>query len=232
MRIKLNFNTKGLELPINNQHIVNSFIHRCIGKDNEYHDSKNDYSISSLQNGKLIKGSDKIIFNKDAYITISSLNMKLINDILFGAYNTELIGAVKVTGVDFIDEHLLNGWNHFATLSPFIIKKYSDKKKYTFITLDGEDFDIQVKDYLIQKLLKIKPDLNLDGFDVRIPKHPSHKIKKILIKNVINLANQCQISINCSKEVATLLYNIGLGQSTGSGFGTIYKTENHKLYRN
>ena len=48
---------------------------------------------------------------------------------------------------------------------------------------------------------------------------------------MINIANQCQVSINCKKELAELIYNIGLGQSTGSGFGTVYKTENHKMYR-
>ena len=52
-----------------------------------------------------------------------------------------------------------------------------------------------------------------------------------MVKNVINKANQCQISIYTNKKIAELLYNIGIGQSTGSGFGVIYKTENHKLYR-
>ena len=52
-----------------------------------------------------------------------------------------------------------------------------------------------------------------------------------MVKNVINHANQCHISIHTNKKVAELLYNIGLGQSTGSGFGTIYKTENHKTYK-
>jgi hypothetical protein len=46
----------------NHQHIVNSFIHRVLGKNNEYHDAKNEYSISSLQGGKLIGGTKNISF--------------------------------------------------------------------------------------------------------------------------------------------------------------------------
>ena len=29
---------------------------------------------------------------------------------------------------DYGDEQFYNGWNHFVTLSPFLIKKYSSKK--------------------------------------------------------------------------------------------------------
>ena len=133
--------------------------------------------------------------------------------------------------MEFIDETFYNGWNHFATLSPFIIKEYDNKKTYQFLTMDRGDFKVKVKEYLINKLTKINPKLDLKDFDVEVKDHPKHKIKKIMVKNVINVANQCQISIQCNKKVAELIYNIGVGQSTGSGFGTIYKTENHHLYK-
>lgn len=236
MRIKLKFDLKGKTLPIHHQHLINSFIHKCIGPNNEYHDAKNDYSISSMQNGKIVIGDTKVDthlrFDNDGYITISSLDNKLINDILFGAYNTKFNGHINVNGIEMMDEVFYNGWNHFSTLSPFIIKEYSDKKTYKFLTLNDVDFETKVKSYLINKISKINPLLNLEDFDVKIKQHPSHKVKKIFVKHIPNLANQCQISIHCKKDVAILLYNIGIGQSTGSGFGTIYKTENHKLYRN
>jgi CRISPR/Cas system endoribonuclease Cas6 (RAMP superfamily) len=60
MRIKI-LSATTEELPINHQHIVNSFIHRVLGKNNEYHDAKNEYSISSLQ-GKLIGGTKILVF--------------------------------------------------------------------------------------------------------------------------------------------------------------------------
>ena len=70
-----------------------------------------------------------------------------------------------------------------------------------------------------------------DSAKVSIPRHVHHKVKKVLVKNVINKANYCHVSIYTNKEVAKILYHIGLGQSTGSGFGTIYKTENHSIYQ-
>jgi CRISPR-associated endoribonuclease Cas6 len=231
MRLKILLSPTKNELPINNQHLVNSFIHRALGKNNDYHDTKNDYSISSLQGGKWVKNTNRISFDNGGYITISSLDEKFINNILINLYSTIFYEDIKIIGIEFVDEVFSNGWNHFSTLSPFLIKTYIDKKKYSFLTLNDVDFKDKVKTYLINKISKINPKLNLDGFDVEIIDHKSHKVKKVLVKNVINLANQCQISIFCSIEVAKLLYNIGIGQSTGSGFGTIYKTENHDKYR-
>lgn len=231
MRIKVLLTKTEKELPIQNQSIVNSFIHRVLGKDNPYHDSKNNYSISSLMGGKWIKGTDKISFNKGGFIIISSLDKKFLDDIMLNLYTTPFYSDITVCGIEFIEEKLYNGWNHFATLSPFLIKEYKSKKEYSFLTLNDENFEIKVKNYLLNKLIKIDPTLDLTNFDVKIGKRNKNKIKKIWVKNVVNKANQCQVSVLCNKKVANILYNIGLGQSTGSGFGTIYKTENHDLYR-
>lgn len=231
MRIKILLSGTKEELPMNHQHIVNSFIHRVLGKNNGYHDTKNDYSISSLQGGKWISGTKNISFLNGGYITISSLNSEFINNILLKLYMTSFYLDIKVIGIEFIDEQFYNGWNHFVTLSPFIIKKYKTKKDYGFHTLEDEDFESVVKNHLISKIRKINPKLDLSDFEVMIPKHENHKLNKVIVKNVLNMANSLHISIYTNKKVAELIYNIGLGQSTGCGFGTIYKTENKTMYR-
>lgn len=231
MRIKINF-TVNNKLPINNQHIMNSYIHKCLGINNKYHDTKNDYCISSICGGKLNITTKELSFDKNAYITVSSINNDFISDLLMGIMiNSEVIPGMNFLNAEPINEIFISGWNHFATLSPFIIKEYIDTHKYKFITLDDDNFKDKVKNHLINKLSKINDTLDLSGFDINITKNDKHKVKKILVKNVINKANQCQISIKCSKNIAELIYNIGIGQSTGSGFGTIYKTENHIKYR-
>lgn len=229
MRIKVNFNLENKILPINNQHLVNSYIHKVLGKNNVYHDSVNDYSISSIQGGKL--SDNQLHFNGDGYITISSNNMKFINDMMLNLYTNKLNGDISVKSIEFIEEKFYDGWNHFASLSPFIIKEYSDKKTYKFLTLHDDTFENKVKIYLKNKLSKIDSTLDLTNFDIKIPENNKHKIKKIMVKNVTNFANQCQLSIYCNSKVANILYNIGIGQSTGCGFGTIYKTENHNIYK-
>jgi CRISPR-associated endoribonuclease Cas6 len=231
MRIKVLLSGTKQELPINNQDIVNSFIHRTLGKDNKYHNQKNNYSVSPMQGGKWVEGTSNISFTNGGYIIISSLDNEFINNILLCVYKNKFYEDIKVLGLEFIDEKFYNGWNHFATLSPFIIKEYKDKNTYSFITMNDADFELKVKNHLLLKLSKINPNLDFSEFEVKIERKQKDKVKKVLVKNVINIANQCQVSINCKKELAELIYNIGLGQSTGSGFGTVYKTENHSMYR-
>jgi CRISPR-associated endoribonuclease Cas6 len=232
MRLKINFTANTTPVPVHTQQMMNSYVHKCLGRNNSYHDAKNNYAISTLQGGKLNKEEQTLEFENGSYFVISSLDNEFLNKLLIGIMNNQdLFCGMTFNGVDYLDEVFYDGWNHFATLSPFIIKHYFDKKNYSFVTLNDADFQIKVKEYLIKKISKVSPELNLDGFDVHIPNHESHKVKKIMVKNVVNKANQCQISIHCSKEVAKLIYNIGLGQSTGSGFGTLYKTESRKSYK-
>ena len=232
MRLKINFTANTEDVPFSNQHVVNSYIHTCLGRNNPYHDTISNYCISHLYGGKM-KDKDSISFQNGGMIVVTSKDETFLNALIKGIVaNIDLGWGMKFKNIDFISEEFRDGWNHFFTLSPFIIKEYEDKHKYTFITLDAKDFDNKVTEYLKRKLLKIDESLKLDDFKVQTSKTGKERIKKIMVKNVINKANQCNISIFCSTKVAELLYTIGIGQSTGSGFGTIYKTENHNKYRN
>jgi len=231
MRIKVNLSKSLNFVPKNNQQLLNSYVHKCLGRNNIYHDSKSDYSISTLKGFVTSSNKDNVNYGYGAYFIVSSLNMDFISKLVLGLLSNKEFGfGMKFDGIDHIDEQLYDGWNHFNTLSPFIIKQYEDKKDYSFLQLGDKGFKNKVKSYLKNKLSKVDYTLDLSDFDVQIPEHPSHRVCRVQVKNVANFANKCQISIHTNKRVATLLYNIGLGQSTGSGFGTIYKTENHRLY--
>jgi CRISPR-associated endoribonuclease Cas6 len=231
MRIKINFTENKTPVNVDNQSTVNGYIHRCLGEGNKYHDTPSDYSISLLCGGKLNKETRKLSFKNGGYIIVSSIDSEFINKIILGVMNNpDFIHGMRFCGIEPIEEQLYNGWNHFFTLSPFLIKdRWNEGKR--FVTLEGDDFEVRVESYLKNKLNAIDSDLDLSDFKVEIPEHKGHKVKKVMIKNVINHANSCQISIFTNKKVASILYNIGIGQSTGCGFGTIYKTENHDIYK-
>lgn len=256
MRIKINFSANTSEVPNNNK-VVLEYVHRCLGRDNKYHDQRSEYSISQMYGGELCKNDTNLLnFPNGGYFTVSSQDKDFINKFLLGLINNpEISYGIKFKNIQHIQEDFMDGWNHFATLSPFIIKKILGKDVYSFMTLKGQykrngtkwfceepegyNFQDVVQAYLINKLSKIDPTLDLSSFMVKIDeldknkvKHNKHKVKVVYVKNVLNFANQCQVSIFCSKKIAEMLYNIGIGQSTGAGFGAIYKTENHHVYRN
>lgn len=232
MRLKINFSKNTSAVPINNQDILNTYIHKCLGKNNKWHNTTGIYSISSLQGGKLNSDKRSLDFANGSYIIVSACddNMDFLDTLIDGInQNVNFTHGMEFIDTDCIKEDLLNGWNHFATLSPFLIKERTEKHKYSFITLNDINFNEKVKQYLINRLNKENIKIPSD-FDVFIPQHNSHKVKSILVKNVINKANQCQISIKCSKEIADFIYHIGLGNSCGSGFGILYKTGNRCKY--
>jgi len=138
---------------------------------------------------------------------------------------------MEFKNVDFPNETFYNGINHFFLLSPFILKEYKSKDKYRFRTFKDDDFEEYLNRHTINKLLKINPKLNLKNFKIEINSEKC-KVKRIMVKNILNIANQCQLSVHCSKQVAELLSNVGVGQSCGSGFGSLCKTEDIKLFRN
>jgi CRISPR-associated endoribonuclease Cas6 len=247
MRIKLDFSKNVENVPINNQNIVNGFVQKHLGPNNPYHDAISDYSVSMLSGGKLNDDKATLSFKNGGFIIVSALDNKFIMTLLKGIAKSKdksLGYGMVFEKYEFIDEKIFDGWNYFSTLSPFMIVKDGNALgRNKFLLLDDPDFESQVKDYLLHKLVTIsvnkKLNLNLLDFDVKIPKHPAHKVKTIYIHGMKkgkvgvskNYANVCRVNIKSSKQVAELLYNIGLGQSCGCGFGTIYKNENKDLYR-
>ncbi len=229
MRIKINFSKNTEPLMINNQELLNSYIHKCLGANNEYHDAKSNYSISMLCGGKLNNDKKTLSFKNGGYIIVSSFDEVFINKLISGILtNINFTHGMKFKGIEPIEEKLVNGWNHFSTLSPILLKS-NDKKE--FITITQSDFSKKMEKHIKNKVQKINPDLDVSDLKININDHPNHKTKAIKVKNILNIASKCNISIFTNKKVATLLYSIGLGQSTGSGFGAIIKTENFDFYK-
>jgi CRISPR-associated endoribonuclease Cas6 len=260
MRLLIKFSKNTSPVNIINQHIVNNYIYKkCLKEDEIYHNSKNDYCISSLQGGILNVQDKTLDFPNGGMIAITSQNQEFLNKITIGVLqNVDFSHGMKFNTFDLVQEEFINGWNYFATLSPFIIKEYSSKEKYKFVIFNDEkflskasertnekikilnekDFSEAVTNHTKNKLKKIYPNINLEDFKIEIKTHQSHKIKTIFKefdhvnkKSVVNYANQCHVNVFCDKKNAEIIYNLGIGQSTGCGFGTIYKTENRHKYK-
>lgn len=234
MRIIIRFSKTEELVPINNQSYVNYYIYKkCLGDNNVYHDAKSNYCISSIQGGKLTSDKKNLKFDNGGFIVVTSKDETFLNDLIGGVMNNpKLNWGMEYVNIEFVRENFTDGWNHFATLSPFIIKKNNGYKSYSFSTMNDVDFIQTIHNHLVKKINNRYPHIDTTELKVRVNSHPSHKIKLIRVKNVENETNQCHISLFCDKTLAEIIYNMGIGQSTGSGFGTIYKTENHKIYRN
>ena len=251
MRIILKYRTDNDILPINNQHIVNAYIHKCLGEDNEYHDEFSEYNISFLMGGKL-HNKEELIFKDKAFIIVSSPNNAFINDLIEKVYdNPKILGNIELESIEHITEKFYNGLNHFSTLTPIFLKDIMarmDKDTYTlvksgvkdkrdlnhrrvYITIkNNSNFKEYFKRYLIKCLnVGMGDDFDSDKFDVIITdKNP--KVKFIKIKNNIVYCSLFNFTLVCNKKVAEYFYNMGIGHSRGSGFGTICTTQKREEY--
>lgn len=223
MRIKIKF-TKNTEDVPNNLNVVNSYIHTCLGRNNEYHDAHSNYCISRLLGGEIVNGGKNINYPKGGYILVTSLDNEFLNRIIMGVLqNTTLGYGMEFSGIDHISEEFYNGWNYFKTTSAGFLLVNPEGGYYT---LQDNNIETKLAEHIKNKFSKINPKFDFTDLKVEINVlHPSHKNKTIYSKNVKNISNICQINIHTNKRLAEALYNYGIGKSCGSGFGTVYTTQ-------
>ena len=139
--------------------------------------------------------------------------------------------GMTLSDIEHMNEEMHDGWNHFSTITPILLKREGKvKSRNDYWKIGDEGFAMRLKEHLVNKLTKIDPALNMNGFELLVPERPFNKVKRVMIKNVPNYASNCWVSIKCSKKIATMIYHLGLGQSTGCGFGSICLNSNRELY--
>lgn len=227
MRIKINFKPSTVEIPA--KEIINltkSYLHRIIGNNNDYHGKPSNYAITPLMRGKYNKDNKSYSFPYGTYIVFSTLDNNLMDIIFSNIYKVKFDNNLQFFGIDIIEEKFTNGNNYVTTLSPILLR---NNKELTY--LDKEDFENILTEKTIKKLKYANQNLNTENLSIKLTYDDSYnKINIIPVNNIPNKTSQCNLVINTNKKVMETLYNIGLGISTGCGFGTFYNTINYKYY--
>jgi len=215
-------------VPFNNQTYLNGAINKWLGHNNKWHNVPGNYNISSLLGGK--KVSNGLSFPNGAKIVVSFLDNEFIAALVDGMKKDPLINWGMRVDEEFeieLDSKIYGGKNFFFALSPILIKKTKEGERDIFLTYESENVNEVLTDSMANKLRCIYPDVELFGFKIEFARDygKTKKIKKVLIKNVINTASICPIIIYGKKETVELCYNLGIGRSVNSGFGCISKNK-------
>ena len=216
MRIKLKFSPSKIPFTEPTQNIVNSCIHRILGKDNKYHNSFSNYSVSSLFGGMIV--DNQMIYPNGAHFYVSSFNNEFIEQIMFKIIDCNVeMRDMKLIGIDIESFNVHNDYDIIRTISPILLK---DKERV--VTFQDEDFINILTEKSKIKLLKCgfsKNDVETLKFE---PFHfENARLKFPKVKNVVNKSSQVMLIVKGKKEIRLALYKMGLGKSTGSGFGAI-----------
>jgi CRISPR-associated endoribonuclease Cas6 len=186
---------------------------------NEIHDDISLYSLSWLQGGKMIK--DGFDFPKGAKWFISFWEEEIGKRLIINAMKDPIVCCgMDVREIQMQDTPNFGSKERFVTSSPVFIRKYDENKKASHLTYKDEKVDF----YLTETLKKKLKTANLN-YDVTVQfdkTYQNPKTKLVKINEIKNRANFCPIIIEGNPEAIKFAWNVGVGHSTGCGFGSLY----------
>ena len=217
MRIHLKIKTTNKIVPFDHQPLLTGTIHKWLGWNNE-HGNVSLYSFSWLEGGK--RAESGLRFEKETSFFFSSYKSDLIKRMITGIQNDpSLFNGFIVSEIIIQEEPDLSDRELFFTASPIFIKRRVGDK-IDHIRYDDPRANACLKETLQTRMKEI--GINNDMFNIRFDLEAPHaETKKITYNGVQNRANWCPVIIEGDEEVKQFAWNVGLGNSTGIGFGAI-----------
>lgn len=218
MRIQIITSGSKQLIPFDHKHLQVGSIHKWFGENNLEHGKISLYSFSWLDNFTRKKGG--LVFNPGAGFFFSCHNPKLMEAFIGGITRSpEMFDGLKVTGITILDTPDFANREVFYAATPVFIKRktddgiehitYKDERAGQFLTET-----IQHKMLLAgfsDTSLSIKFDTSYAGAKERL----------IPYRETNNKTSLCPLIINGLPESKLFAWNVGVGNSTGVGFGAI-----------
>lgn len=222
MRIYLQTTPNNTIVPFNYQQKMVGVIHKWLG-DNEMHDKISLYSFSWLQGGKMIKDKG-FNFQNGATFFISFYEEEYLKILI----NTILADPTMFCGLVVRDITIANqpqfeeGAQFFKLASPIFIKRTLDNNRnYKFYLYDDVECSMLMTETLKHKMqeaglpedetLKVEFDLS----------YPGKQKKMVTIHGINSKASMCPVIIYGKPESKRFAWIVGIGNSTGSSFGSL-----------
>lgn len=221
MRIILKTTPNQQPVPVDYQQKLVGTIHKWIGDNNELHGGLSLFSFSWLQGSKL---DHKLLsFRQGADFFISFYDANVIKSIVRNIlYDPIMFCGMEVTDVQIEATPDLSQRTLFYCASPVFIKRRLQNGKTKQYSYDDSESSALLCETLTNKMRKaglpMDETLNI-SFDISYP----HKhMKLIKYHGIGNKANICPINIIGRPETKVFAWDVGVGNSTDIGFGSIY----------
>ncbi len=206
-------------IPYNYQPMLTGCIHKWIGGENKEHGKQSLFSFSFFQNVEGV--SDKGISLKyNSYFFFSSYDVELCKKVLAGIRkDPEIFNEITVKEVQLLETPNFSDEQRFITASPVLLKLKKEGSQKHIIFSDIESSEL-LTNSLKSKLEKA--NLPTDGISVSFDKsYPNPKTKLMAYNKIKNRASVCPLIIKGSAEQIAFAWEVGIGNSTGIGFGAL-----------
>ena len=217
MRLYLKLKSLGKPFPFNYQPQLTGAIHKWLCK-NEWHDTTSLYSFSWLNGGR--KSGQNLVFEDYTSFEISAHNAEFIKAIIDGIQADPVLKfGLTVTDIIIKETPVFSNKEIMFVSSPVLVKRTIDDKEVHYI-YDNDECTNLLTETLQTKLRKA----GLADTNVKVSflsNYPDAKTKLIYYNNIGNKVNICPIILEGTPEQIGFAWNVGIGNSTGIGFGAL-----------
>ncbi|MGE5681789.1 MAG: CRISPR-associated endoribonuclease Cas6 [Bacillota bacterium] len=218
MRLNLCITPNNETVPFNYQQFLIGAFHKWMGR-NSIHDKISLYSFSWLQKAEMTKKGLEFPRGSSWFISFwkPDFGKRLIESIM---EDPEICYGMRVTEIQMQDDPEFGNKEKFKLASPVLIRKYDQYKRAVHLTYECEEADHYMKETLLKKMkiANLNYEVNLH-FDKEFQ---GSRTKLIEIKGINNRVSFCPVIIEGDPEAIKFAWNVGLGHSTGCGFGAIF----------
>lgn len=218
MRLHIQLSKNREIVPFNYQETQVSKLHYWLGK-NSVHDSVSLYSFSWLRDGKAL-GSKGIEFKNGSKYFISCHDVDLLKQIIKSIQDDNVFGyGMVINSLTLEKEPLFENENRFQVASPIFIKRLVEGRAKFYYPSDNEANTL-LTETLTNKLKKA--NINHEGINVRFDENYQNLVMKgTTYKGIHNKGTICPVIIQGTTEQLAFAWNVGIGNSTGIGFGSL-----------
>lgn len=218
MRLYLKLEPSGnTPVSFNYQPKLTGAIHKWLGR-NKWHDATSLYSFSWLRGGR--KVGDNLVFKHGADLEISAHDVNFIKGIIRGIQaDPGLAFGLTVTDITIGDTPSFSKREIMYVSSPVLIKRTVEDKEVHY------SYDNDVCASLLTETFRMKlrkAGLSDEHASISFLKdYSGARTRIIYYNNIGNRVNVCPVIIEGSPEQIAFAWNVGVGNSTGIGFGAL-----------
>lgn len=220
MRIHLKTTSSEGRVPFNYQPKLVGVLHKWLGP-NDIHGKLSMHSFSWLQGGVVTK--DGIDFTAGAGLFISFYEPERTKQVVRTILNDPLMfSGMRVTDVTIEEDGDLSGCDFFKIGSPVFIQRRLETGENKHYTYENPEAGKLLEETLRHKMevAGLPPDDSLEiSFAVE---YPERKVKTIYYNGIGNRTSWCPVRIKGKPETKVFARNVGIGSSTGVGFGSLF----------
>ncbi len=222
MRLHFKLSPNLLPMPFDYQHALTGAFHKWVGPDNSLHNQTSLYSLSWLDGSRAVRGA--LEFPRGATWFISyhddlDLTEQLVNAAL---RDPEVCYGMSVVSVEQQATPRFGHRHAFKVGSPVLARSKQAEGQMKHLLYTEPEADDVLTATLRHKMDKAQ--LAAPHKDVRVRFDRSYrgaKTKLVRIKDIESRASVCPVIIEGTPEAVAFAWNVGVGHSTGSGFGCL-----------